>query len=385
MRPVLPPRLKKRRARKKGRPNYWVIKDQEQEISTGLREDQRPEAEIRLAEYTLQTRRPAFGKGDPNTVIIGDALTAYVEGRGTKSARPDGLAVEIERLAEFWGAMTVSEITEELSDEYVRWRTDQTDARAKKRPGRKIAVSTAKRELVTLSAALNHSYPNKKIDRPTVVHLPKVAERRERYLSRSEYAALLAGALGFDRNGKRHHARINRHAARFIMIAFRTGTRHDTILNLQFRPNTTGGWFDLDAGILYRRPQDAIETNKRRTPCPIPKKLIPHLHRWRRLSTQFVVEHEGKPIASQLRRSWRGARELAGLGPEVTPHVLRHSLATLLLQDKVSIFDVAGLLGTSPGMIARTYGHHAVEHLREAIDGLDVSGVKTGSAKTRRS
>ena len=44
--------------------------------------------------------------------------------------------------------------------------------------------------------------------------------------------------------------------ARFILVALYTGTRHDAILRLQWMANTTGGWFDLDAGILFRRPQD---------------------------------------------------------------------------------------------------------------------------------
>lgn len=85
--------------------------------------------------------------------------------------------------------------------------------------------------------------------------------------------------------------------ARFILIALYTGTRHSAILGLQWLPNTRGGWFDLDAGVLYRRPQYAIETNKRRTPSPIPPRLMPHLRRWRRLSTQYVIEHDGQPIS----------------------------------------------------------------------------------------
>ena len=107
-------------------------------------------------------------------------------------------------------------------------------------------------------------------------------------MKRREVAALLWAALGFDKDGRRNQFRINRHLARFVLVGLYTGTRHDAILSLQWLPNTTGGWFDLDAGILYRRPQDAVETNKRRTPCPIPPRLMPHLRRWRAHSTQYV-------------------------------------------------------------------------------------------------
>lgn len=72
--------------------------------------------------------------------------------------------------------------------------------------------------------------------------------------------------------------------------------------------------------------------------------------------------------ASQLRRAWNGAREMAGLGSDVTPHTLKHSCATLMLQNGVSTWNVAGLLGTSEAVIRKVYGHHAISHLREAAD-----------------
>jgi integrase len=367
MRPIQPPRLKCRPSRK-GRNALWVIKDREREISTGFGQSERAKAEIALADYITKTRQPFFGDGRAHEVLIGDCLAVYCDKHGPTIARPDGLALEIERLAEFFGDRYVSELTEEVCRSYVDWRCAQTDRRATVNKGRKIKPTTARRELVTLSAALNWCFRNKRLDRPVVVNLPQVAERRERFLGRTEVAALVWAALGFNRDGTRNPFRINRHLARFILIGFYTGTRHDAILRLQWMANTTGGWFDLDAGMLYRRPQDAIETNKRRTPAPIPPRLVPHLRRWRKLSTQYAIEYDGKPIASQLRRAWNGARTMAGLGAEVTPHVLRHSCATLMLQNRVSTWDVAGVLGTSEAVIRKTYGHHSVEHLRTAVD-----------------
>lgn len=227
--------------------------------------------------------------------------------------------------------------------------------------------ATARRELVVLSAALRWCWKEGKLDRPIAVPLPSQAGPRERHLSRRELAALLAGALGWDRTGRRHSAKINRHLARFILIAVYTGTRHNAILNLQWAPNTTGGWIDLESAVLYRRPIEAVDSRKRRPPVPIPPRLLPHLRRWRRLTARHVIEWAGKRIASQERRAWRTARDLAGLGPEVTPHILRHSCATMLLQFGVSVYDVAGVLGTTEDVIRRTYGHHAQDHLRQAV------------------
>ena len=38
--------------------------------------------------------------------------------------------------------------------------------------------------------------------------------------------------------------------------------------------HTTGGWIDLQAGVLYRRPDDARDTKKRRPPIPIPQRRM---------------------------------------------------------------------------------------------------------------
>ena len=81
----------------------WVIKDREREISTGAGQSERGKAEITFAEYLIKNRQPSFGDGHPNQVLIGDCLAVYCEKHGPTIARPDGLALEVERLAEFFG------------------------------------------------------------------------------------------------------------------------------------------------------------------------------------------------------------------------------------------------------------------------------------------
>src|SRR5262249_43405630 len=92
-----------------------------------------------------------------------------------------------------------------------------------------------------------------------------------------------------------------------------------------------------------------------------PPRLLPHLRRWRKQTALFLIEWQGLPIASQERRAWRRARELAGLGP-ASAHA-----ATWLLQRGVSVYDVAGVRGCSEEVVRRAYGHHAKDHLRVAV------------------
>jgi integrase len=351
-----------------GREPTWVILDSGKEISTGACDKDIRAAEAALEEYLGSKRHPNFGRGHPASVLIDDVLAEY----GDKHAptpttrRADLIGIAMDHLLGFFSGRACAAVTSATCAEYVRWRTTQADRRAK-RNGRPVKASTARRELVVLSAALRWCWKEGKLDRPIPVALPPQAEPRERHLNRCEAAALLAGALGWDRTGRRHRAKINRHLARFILLAIYTGTRHDAILRLQWVPNLTGGWIDLDSAVLYRRPSEAVDSPKRRPPLPIPPRLMPHLRRWHGLTARYLIEWAGKPISSQERRAWHTARDLAGLGPEVTPHILRHTCATMLLQLGVTVYDVAGVLGTTEDVIRRTYGHHAQDHLRQAV------------------
>ena len=352
--------------RRRGRPTQWVILDHGQEVRTGAREGDIGTAESALANYLARKSRPDFGDGHPARVLIADVLADYGETHGPTTRRPDLIGGAITKLLQYFGDQTVAAITSATCQKYVQWRSRQFDARARVK-AKPIKPSTAGRELVVLGAALRWCWKEAKLDRLVPVTLPTQASPRQRHLTRGEAAALLAGALGWDQHGGRHLAKISRHLARFILIALYTGTRHDAILRLRWTPNTEGGWIDLASGVMYRRGFGTVETNKRRPAIPIPPRLLPHLRRWRRLTVSHVIEYAGRPIRSQERRAWHTARELAGLSTDVTPHVLRHTCATMLLQLGVSVYDVAGVLGASEDVVRRTYGHHAQDHLRHAV------------------
>ena len=75
---------------------------------------------------------------------------------------------------------------------------------------------------------------------------------------------------------------------------------------------------------------------------------------------------------------------------DVTPHTLRHTAATWLMQNGVPIWEAAGFLGMSPEMLARVYGHHHPDHLRNAARKMaarksgDALVVSLEEAKKRR-
>jgi integrase len=64
-------------------------------------------------------------------------------------------------------------------------------------------------------------------------------------------------------------------------------------------------------------------------------------------------------------REWYPALDAAGIAKR-GPYHLRHTFATEALAGGVSIFELAGLMGTSVKMIDKTYGHLAQDS-EEAI------------------
>ena len=96
---------------------------------------------------------------------------------------------------------------------------------------------------------------------------------------------------------------------------------------------------------------------------------MPHLERWRaadmRRGWADVCHWDGKASRS-IKTSWATAREAAGLGPEVTPHTLRHTCTTWLMQRGVPVAEVAGFVGLSIEMVDRVYGHHSPDHQKKA-------------------
>ena len=78
----------------------------------------------------------------------------------------------------------------------------------------------------------------------------------------------------------------------------------------------------------------------------------------------------------QLNRAVRLAAATAGLGKRVTPHVLRHSFATHLLEQKVDIRVIHGLLGHKRLETTSLYASVASDLLRGAISPLHQTSDK---------
>lgn len=86
-------------------------------------------------------------------------------------------------------------------------------------------------------------------------------------------------------------------------------------------------------------------------------------------SSAYVVAWRNRPIGDP-RKAFATACRQAGL-EGVTPHVLRHSVATWLDEAGTDLRRVAGVLGHSDSRTTeRVYVHRRAELLREAVNQL---------------
>ncbi len=162
-----------------------------------------------------------------------------------------------------------------------------------------------------------------------------------------------------------------RHLARFILIGLYTGTRAGAIASASPYRDLGHAFVDLDQGIFYRLAIGRRASNKRQPPAPIPTRLLAHMRRWvrRGVVTSHFVEWHGAPVKS-VKTAFNRAVKLAGLWGLVTPHTLRHTAATWLMQRGVPIWQAAGFLGMSAAILERTYGHHHPDYMRGAAHAI---------------
>jgi integrase len=149
----------------------------------------------------------------------------------------------------------------------------------------------------------------------------------------------------------------------FILIGLYTGRRKQAILSLRWNQvDLQAGRIDFETG--------GRRTNKRRGAIRIPPRLLPHLRRARKRGTDlgYVLHRDGRRIGD-IRKGFEAACERAELNG-VSPHTLRHTAATWLMQQRTDMWEASGFLSMSMETLTRVYGHHHPDHMREAAENI---------------
>ena len=275
--------------RRRGRDPQWLIRDGETRIRTGCGEDDRRGADEALAQY-LRSRwvRPAGGAG--RALLLRDVLALYGKEHAPSRQDPARIGWAIKALLPFWGDKHATDVSRSVCARYAK--------------DRQVAEGTIRRELGVLSAALRYAEAEGVIDKAPRVSLPPPPPPRDKWLTRAD-AARLAWAC---RSSKR------RHLGRLFAICLYTGTRPGAALRLAWSPHRAGGWIDVDRGLLHRVSADAVLSNKRQPPCPMPRQLVVLCRIWRDADARAAqaAQREDQLRGRAISRSGRTDRGVLG-------------------------------------------------------------------------
>jgi integrase len=323
---------------------FWYERGTRRERATGLTDSKRlDQAEEWRAKFAADRERPS-GPAKPDGMTVAQALEYYAKEHAPSVVDKARIGHAIKALLPFWGHQPVSAIKGETCRRYVRERG--------KKP------NTVRRELSTLNAALQHCHREGYLLEPPAVWLPEGDQGRDRWLTRSEAAALLRAA--------RSEEKARLHLPTFILLGLYTGHRSEAILSLQWQPNMTGGYVDIETGRIDFNPIGRKKTKKRRGHIPIPAGLLIHLRHVRARTRQYVIESEGLPIKS-CKRSFATACRNAKV-KDVVRHTLRHTACTWFMHRGVDPELASAYVAMDPETFRKKYMHHHPDYMKTVTD-----------------
>lgn len=316
-----------------------------QRVSAGTAD--RREAERFLAQFEAGYATPEA----PPQPTIGRIVAGYLADKKDRVRAFGTLSACGAHLARHLGDLQPSHLTRERCRFYAAQRRREGHmvgpAEAKRR--KPTADGTIIRELVTLRAAIRWAIAARWLpltDEP-YVEVPRSPPPRDRWLTEAEADRLIEAAQA-------------PHIKLFLTLALHTGARRQAILDL------TWDRVDLEG---RRITLGYLAGGKGRATVPINDPLFEALSFASQIATcANVVEHGSRQVGS-VKTGTNAAAVRARL-PGVTPHILRHTAATRMIQHGVSIAEVARFLGNTEKMVERVYGHHAPDYLKAAADAL---------------
>lgn len=366
----------------------WIIQDGRYQRRTGCCHEDRKGAELKLADYLSEKHVvPRDGSRDPSSIPVADVINLYLQDIAPELATSKQVAQRALMLLAWWGDKTLFQVNGQSCRDYVKHRI--------KTAPRKITPQAVRRDLEDLRSAINYHRKEGLCDRVVEVTLPERSPPKEEFLTRSQAAKLLWTAWKMKEVQKRTHdgaksddkretkKRTGKHIARFILVGLYTGTRHDAVLGASFKEEEGKGWIDMEKGIFNRLRIGKKKTKKLQTPVRLPDRLMVHLRRWQRLgiSKEAIVEWQGKPIKS-VKTGFASAVRKAELGKHVTPHTLRHTAATWLMDEGHKVWDAAGYLGMSTQVLESTYAKHHPDYQIGMLDAFKSPSFRKAKAKS---
>lgn len=331
---------------------FWYNSATKKSEKSSLRTTDAAEAQDRYAAF-LTEGKAIFAEGPLGLTVPAALDNYYFEHAKQNSVAIATIEVNIEHLKEHFPDTLIKDIDVPTCRAYVETRVRQG-----------VKPTTAGKELATLKAAAYHAVKWKRLTtaQMPVFEIPHGEASKGVWLFPDELEQLRQGAMQLKDEP------FPLRTLSFIDLCYFTASRREAIESLT--------WPQVDLArrrIVLAKPGEK-KTNKRRPTIAIDPKAMPTLLRLKDQRTTLYVLGSDRRMYSWFKSAARAAgletlpeREMRPQA-EITPHMLRHSRATHLLQAGKSPWAVANLLGDTLATVERVYGHHTPMHTETLFD-----------------
>jgi integrase/recombinase XerC len=222
--------------------------------------------------------------------------------------------------------------------------------------GRRISRATVQRRLFAIKAYFR--WRELSTGKPNPVHTmrsPKAEKRLPQVLNERDTAALVEADDGINSRARRRDRAI-------METLYSAGLRVSELTGLNW------GDIDEELGLLMIR---SGKGNKDRL-VPIGEPALEALRRWQavmpgtRSDSPVITNLRGSRLTPRAVQNMVARRLIsAGINTPITPHGLRHSFATHLLNAGADLRSIQEMLGHSSLTTTQRYTHVSVRHLKE--------------------
>lgn len=218
-----------------------------------------------------------------------------------------------------------------------------------------ISDSTIARELGVLKAAANHALKWRTIKTHQMpnIEIPKNLPKGKLWLFKDEWMKLSLYA--------------NNIMFIYIPLLYQTASRRQAIEKLEWSQ------VDFTNKVIHLNKPGQVVTKKRRPSIPMGELYEPMKKLYSERKNNYVLGS-----GADRYKEFIGLVKKAGVynlperdgrpAGKITPHVLRHTRATHLLEAGMSIYKVAQLLGDNPTTVERVYAHACTKSLEEELN-----------------
>ena len=235
---------------------------------------------------------------------------------------------------------------------------------------RKLATATVRRRFACLRAFFRHATDGQDIPDPFAKWKPKLARRKRlpRTLSRGEISSLLSSLKAGSRRAQKRLEGCLPTAVRLMVC---TGIRVGELCKVRTDDvSPDGSTFRIQGKGSRDRVAYISDPALRAELC----ELVRYRRKANDSCAALFINRRGSMMKPQSIRSKlrRYAEDEAGLSRRITPHMLRHTAATLLIETGVDIRFVQRMLGHSSIATTEIYTHVSDEALRVTLERADV-------------